>query len=247
MRYKVIIAYDGYEYHGWQTQHLHNSIQEVMETALKVIHGKHIEIIASGRTDSKVHALGQVAHFDSELAIKPAGMVKALNSNLPDNIRIKKAEIVSDDFHARFDCVSKRYDYYLTNDNDNPFLKRYMGSVRGDLAVDKMQQAAQIFIGTHDFTSFTSSKVNALKDKTRTITKFEVKAIDSGWHFIMEGDGFLRYQCRNMVATLIEVGKEKLTISDVEAMLQAADKHACRYKAEPQGLYLVEVNYEEVK
>jgi len=243
MRYKVTVAYDGSNYHGWQTQRKGKSIEEAIEAVLKQMHKYDVEIVGSGRTDSKVHALGQVFHFDSNLNISEERMKIALNTQLDKSIRIQKVEIVSDTFHARFDALEKRYDYYLTDNLNNPFIRNYMEVEYHSLDYNKMKEAAQYFLGTHDFTSFTSSKIDQRKDKIRTIKTFDIIQENDVTHFIIEGDGFLRYMVRMMVQTIIMVGKGKIEASEVKQMLDAKDKHICRYKANACGLYLVAVKY----
>lgn len=243
MRFKVVVAYDGSSFHGWQTQHKNNSIQEVIEKVLSDIHRYPVSIVASGRTDSKVHALKQVFHFDSNLEISEEQMILALNSQLPKTIRIKSVEVVSDDFHARFDATGKRYGYYLSNDTKNPFIHNYMEVDFFPLDLKLMQEASMIFLGTHDFTSFTSAKINPNKSKIKTITKFEISQTDDITKFIIEGDGFLRYMVRMIVQTIILVGKKKLSVEYVKTTLDAKDKHLCSYKANPCGLYLEGVFY----
>ena len=243
MRYKVTVAYDGSKYHGWQTQRKGNSIEEAIEAVLEIMHGYPTEIVGSGRTDSKVHAIGQVFHFDSQLGMNEKRMKIALNAQLDKSIRIKKVEIVSDEFHARFDVKQKRYDYYLTSDTTNPFVRNYMEVDYHPLNYDKMLKAASFFLGTHDFTSFTSSKIDQRKDKIRTIIRFEIKKEKDVTNFIIVGDGFLRYMVRMMVQTLIMVGKGKIEVGEVKQMLDAKNKHICKYKANACGLYLVEVVY----
>lgn len=243
MRFKVVVAYDGSSFHGWQTQHKNNSVQEAIEKVLSDIHQSTIAIVASGRTDSKVHALKQVFHFDSDLDISESQLVLALNSQLPKTIRIRSAEIVHNDFHARFDATGKRYGYYLSNDTKNPFIHNYMDIDFYPLDLELMQEAATIFLGTHDFTSFTSAKINPNKSKIKTITNFEISKEDDVTKFIIEGDGFLRYMVRMIVQTVILVGKKKLSVEYVKEMLDAKDKHLCSYKANPSGLYLEDVFY----
>ena len=245
MRYKAVVAYDGTDYNGWQKQINGVGIQTVIEKALEKMLGHACEAVASGRTDGGVHALGQVFHFDSEKKMKGERMKMALNSLLPGTIRIQSREPVSDQFHARFDAVSKRYDYLVGDCGNNPFAVRFMAPVREKLDVLKMQECAQVLVGTHDFTSFTSAKIDQRKSRVRTIDAILICEEKNGIRMIFEGDGFLRYQVRMMAGTLLEVGKGKLTKADVEVMLEGKDKHLCRYKAEAQGLYLVRVDYEK--
>lgn len=244
-RYKVIVSYDGTNYNGWQKQPNGKSIQAEIENALAYMHRREVEIVASGRTDAKVHAIGQVFHFDSERNLSDDKWQQALNSLLPSDIRIKQVEVVNDDFHARFDAISKRYEFYITNDINNPFYENYMAKDKTKLDVEAMKEAAKIFVGTHDFTSFTSNKIDPRKPRTKTITKLEVIDYNDYVKLVFEGTGFLRYMVRMLSQTIIEVGKHRLTIEQVETMLKACDKHACRYKGQAQGLYLVSVSYKE--
>lgn len=244
-RYKVTVCYDGTNYAGWQKQDNARSIQEEIECALAKINEEAVEIVASGRTDAHVHALAQVFHFDAKKALSDEQWVRACNSLLPKDIRILKVEKVSDSFHARFDAVRKRYDYYITNDVLNPFLENYMGKDRKSLDVAYMQECANVFIGTHDFTSFTSSKIDERKSRIKTIYRLEVRQEANAVHIIFEGNAFLRYMVRMLAQVLIEAGKHRLTKEAISQMLEAKDKHACRYKASANGLYLVRVDYQD--
>lgn len=244
MRFKVTVSYDGSGYSGWQRQTNAQSIQSEIEDALQQILKQSVEVTASGRTDAQVHAIAQVFHFDSDAAIDVEHWKRALNSLLPKDIRIQKVEIVEDDFHARFSAVSKRYDYLVTTQKENPFLQNYMGMERFALDVPYMQECASVFLGTHDFTSFTSAKIDPRKPRVKTITRLAVQQEDTCIRMIFEGNGFLRYMVRMLAQTLIEAGKHRVTKEQIEAMLEGKNKHACRYKAEPQGLYLVHVTYE---
>lgn len=244
MRYKVVVSYNGAKYCGWQTQHRGDSVQEAIETILSAMHREAIEIVASGRTDAKVHAMGQVFHFDSNLNMSCKAVKTALNSQIPKDIRIIDVEIVEDDFHARFHAISKRYDYYLTNEMENPFVDDFMAKYYGQLNLEDMKECAKIFLGEHDFTSFTSAKIDPRKSRVKTITRFDVVEEGNVVHFILEGNGFLRYMVRMLVQTVIEVGKGKITTLDAKKMLEGKDKHLCRFKAPAQGLYLVKVDYE---
>lgn len=244
MRFKVTVSYDGSGYSGWQRQTNAQSIQSEIEDALQQILKQSVEVTASGRTDAQVHAIAQVFHFDSDAAIDVEHWKRALNSLLPKDIRIQKVEIVENDFHARFSAVSKRYDYLVTTQKENPFLQNYMGMERIALDVPYMQECASVFLGTHDFTSFTSAKIDPRKPRVKTITRLAVQQEDTCIRMIFEGNGFLRYMVRMLAQTLIEAGKHRVTKEQIEAMLEGKSKHACRYKAEPQGLYLVHVTYE---
>jgi len=244
MKYKVTVSYNGAKYCGWQTQHRNDSVQEAIEAVLTSMHREYVEIVASGRTDAKVHALGQVFHYESSLNMSPKAVKTALNSQLPKDIRIQDVEIVEDEFHARFHATSKRYDYYLTSEMENPFVDDFMAKYYGNLNLEEMRKASKVFLGEHDFTTFTSAKIDPRKSRVKTITRFDILEEGNVIHFILEGNSFLRYMVRMMVGTIIEVGKGKITSEDVKIMLDGKDKHLCRFKAVAQGLYLVKVNYE---
>lgn len=244
-RLKVICAYDGSAYQGWQRQSNADSIQAVIEDMLSLMHKHHVTITASGRTDARVHALGQVFHFDTEKELDAFHWKAAMNSMLPKDIRIQRVEAVDHSFHARFSAIAKRYDYLISNQVDQPFYQRYMALERSFPDMDYMRECASVFIGTHDFTSFTSAKIDPRKPRVKTIYQLTVQS--KGDHICISfiGNGFLRYMVRMIVQTLIEAGKHHISKADIIDMLESESKHACRFKAEPQGLYLMEVCYNE--
>ena len=243
-RFKVTVSYDGSNYCGWQSQPNAKSVQKTIEDVLSKIHQKPIFIVASGRTDAQVHAIGQVFHFDTEKDIDDKQLMFSLNSMLPNDIRIKKVEEVGLDFHSRFHAISKRYDYVMTYDVQNPFIQKYEAKLFKQLNIDDMKECSLLFLGTHDFTSFTSSKIDERKSRIKTITRLDIIEEEKGLRFVFEGNGFLRYMVRMLSQTLIEVGKGNISIEDVKIMLEGKDKNLCRYKADPCGLYLVKVDYE---
>lgn len=241
---KCVVSYDGTQYKGWQIQPGMNTIQKQIEEALAKMHGnQRVEINGSGRTDAQVHALGQVFHFETDKKMEMSQWKYTLNRLLPKDIRIKEVTLEKDDFHARFSCVSKRYDYYISLNDENPFVRNYMCIEKRELDLEAMKKAAEVFVGCHDFTSFTSSKIHEEKNRVRTISECSVHGFDDHIQLIFRGDGFLRYQVRMMSQTIIEAGLHHIEIEDVKKMLDAQDKHVCRYKAKACGLYLVEVNY----
>lgn len=241
---KCVVSYDGTNYKGWQVQPGLNTVQKVIQDVLEKMHsGKHVEIAASGRTDAQVHALGQVFHFETNIQMENDQWRYKMNCMLPKDVRILEVTKEKDDFHARFSCKSKRYDYYISLDEYNPFVRNYMSVEKRPLDIQKMEDAAKVFEGTHDYTSFSSGKIHEEKSRIRTITEASVHKHNDYIQLIFKGDGFLRYQVRMMAQTIIEAGLHHIEINDVERMLEAKDKHVCRYKADPCGLYLVEVNY----
>lgn len=244
MIYKVTVSYDGWNYAGWQKQENALGIQEVIEKVLTKINKTDITIVASGRTDAKVHALGQVFHFDSVVKMPCENYRTAMNTLLPSDIRIVKVEFEKEDFHARFSAVSKRYDYICSYDVDNPFIYKYKEILWYPHELALMKEASQYLMGEHDFTSFSSSRIDPRKPRVKTITRIEIVEEEKGFRTIFEGTGFLRYQVRMMMGTLLAVGRKKISPTKVKEILDAKNKEACRYNAGAQGLYLMEVKYE---
>lgn len=240
---KAIIAYDGSNYAGWQKQTNALGIQEVFERALQKIHGEFCEVVASGRTDAKVHARGQVIHFQERPDIHPTQYKRALNGLLPLDIRVQSCVLVDHDFHARFSATRKRYDYICTLNKDDPFSFRYKTVLMQPVDLEKMKKGALLLKGTHDFTSYSSCKIDPRKPRTKTIHSIEIQEKDGDIRFSFVGTGFLRYQVRMMVGTLLALGQSKIEVEDVQKILDRKDKHACRFNAPPQGLYLMEVYY----
>lgn len=243
MIFKCIVSYDGYNYAGWQKQENALGIQSIIEEALTRILKEDITIVASGRTDARVHALGQVFHFETQRDIKPENLVRALNSILPPDIRVQKAMHEKEDFHARFSAKKKVYEYRCTYDTLNPFAYRNKAILYSKLDLKAMKKASEYLLGTHDFTSFSSSKIDPRKPRVKTIYKIDIEENENELAFRFLGNGFLRYQVRMMTGTLIEVGRHKIQPAEVKKILEAKDKEACRYNADPQGLYLCEVIY----
>lgn len=244
-RYKVVVAYDGSKYKGWQRQLNTNTIQAEIESALYMIMQSEVTICASGRTDALVHAVHQVFHFDSLKQIDITNFVYTLNAVLPKDIRMKSIQEVSDDFHARFDATKKRYDYLISEDMENPFIENYMYKSRQVLDHEYMQECTNVFLGKHDFTSFSSHKIDPRKSKIKIIYRIAIIRHEKNIQIIFEGDGFLRYMVRMLAQTLIEAGRHTLNKNQIQAMLKQKDKHACHLKAKPQGLYLMDVCYDK--
>lgn len=245
MRIKMTLAYDGSGYAGWQRQNNALGIETIVREALERLHHYPVEVTASGRTDGGVHALAQVIHFDSEITMGNEHWVRAMNALLPLDIRVQDAQPAEDTFHARFDAVRKRYDYLVSYADNDPFAYKYHALYHGRLDVARMQRCGDVLIGTHDFTSFTSARIDPRKSRVRTLYCCKVIEEANGVRFQLEGNSFLRYMVRMIVGTLIEAGRGRLDEADVKAILEAKDKHACRYKAVANGLYLVKVWYGE--
>lgn len=245
MRFKVTIAYDGTNYCGWQAQPNGVSIQETIEKAISEIQKVPTSIIASGRTDARVHAKGQVFHFDSVVKMNCEQWKKALHAKLPDDLHVKDVEWVSDDFHARYDAKWKNYDYYVNTGEYNPFEKNYVLQYCRPLNVRSMRECAKLFIGKHDFTAFNGNSLSERPNQVRTIYDLQIEEKDDVLIFHFFGEGFLRYMVRMLSQTLIEVGKERVTLEEVRRALTEAKKQSAPYNASPVGLYLVKVGYDK--
>lgn len=243
MRIKAIVSYDGSMYKGWQRQPHGNSIQQTIEKGLAEIHKHEVIVVASGRTDAGVHALGQVMHFDTDLNISEENWVRALNTHTPYNIYFKKVEIVDDEFHSRFHAKSKTYEYRFSLAEFNVHRYKYCTYVKHSLDIEKMKSASKVFLGTHDFTSFCANTIEETPNQVRTIEEISFRQENDEWVVTFRGDGFLRYMVRMLMATLMAVGEGRISEEEVSYWLEAKDKRLCRFNAEPNGLYLKEVMY----
>lgn len=243
MRFLIKFSYDGTAYSGFQTQPNLDTIQERLESALQIINnGKKTNIVATGRTDKGVHALSQYAHADIDVDITEYKLKRAMNSNLPDDIHVIETKEVSNDFHARYNVKSKEYKYYINLGEYNPLERNYVFQYNYTLNAEKMNEAIKVFLGTHDFRAFvTESKEK--ENCIRTITEAKVEQQEDKMIITFKGDGFLRYQVRNMVGILIRVGENKISTEDVEKILESKDRTTTGKTAPPEGLYLTEVTY----
>lgn len=244
MRYKVVVAYDGSKFIGWQLNPTGVSVQESITIALKSIFKENLFIVGAGRTDKGVSAYGQVFHFDAPFLIEPSRLQFALNNQLHPAIHIVSLTEVDNDFHARYHALWKGYRYSIEMGEFKVLLADYIFQLNKPLDIQAMQKAASIFIGTIDFTSFNTSTVEEVSDQVRTIYKINFKVDETILHLDFYGDGFLRYMIRMLVGTLIEVGLHRLSIDKVKEMLDAREKGVCRYKAPASGLKLVHVEYD---
>jgi tRNA pseudouridine38-40 synthase len=246
MKYKLIIAYDGTAYSGWQIQNNAVSIQSLLEEALATILRAPTPVAASGRTDAGVHARAQVAHFTSEVAPDLKRLHLSLNGILPDDIRILSVEEASPDFHARYSAVSKEYHYHLHLERTtDPFKRLYAYHDYSSLDLEKMKEAAHHFIGTHDFTTFANeaSKGSAAKNPVRTITRLDICHEPGGIRLEFEGDGFLYKMVRNITGTLLDVARGKIAIESIPQLFEAKNRSLAPPAAPSRGLFLVKVNY----
>jgi len=246
-RYKCTVEYDGRPYHGWQYQDEVISVQKVFETAIEKFVGTFVRVYVSGRTDAGVHALGQVVHFDLPKYYPADAVMNAINHHLkPDPVAIKLCEEVSEDFHARFSSKKRYYMYRIINRRAPlTFEAGLAWGIYKPLDVDAMNEAAQHLIGTFDFTSFRASECQA-KSPIKTLEKLEVmRGIENPLEIRVhtESRSFLHHQVRNMVGTLVLVGKGNWKPIDVKYALEACDRAAGGPTAPADGLYFVKVDY----
>ncbi len=241
---KLTIEYDGTGYHGWQVQPNLYTIQGILQERIGVITGERISLIASGRTDAGVHAFGQVANFRTESRISPDAIRQGLNSLIPDDIAIREVEEVGDDFHARFSAKSKLYEYHILNSPvPSPMERNFSWYVSRRLGLGKMRKAAQMLLGTHDFSSFRSAQSDNL-NPVRTLMNLEIRSRRN--HMItirMRANAFLKQMARNIVGTLVDVGRGRIDPEDLGEILEARDRARAGMAAPPHGLFLVEVEY----
>ena len=243
-RIKLTIAYDGTNYCGWQVQPNGITVEEVVNKALKKLTGEDIQVIGASRTDSGVHALGNVAVFDTHTTIPPERISYALNQRLPEDIVIVKSEEVAEDFHPRYCDCSKTYEYHILNTRIPIPTKRLTNYfVSYDLDVEKMRKAAGYLIGEHDFVSFCNVRTD-VEDTVRTVTELEILKDGEEITIRISGNGFLYNMVRIIVGTLIRVGRGFYEPEKVKEMLEAKDRKAAGVTAPPHGLILAEIRYE---
>ncbi|KGX85350.1 tRNA pseudouridine(38-40) synthase TruA [Pontibacillus litoralis] len=245
-RISCIIHYDGTNYSGFQIQPNSVTIQEKIEKALLKIHkGASIRIIASGRTDAGVHAMGQVIHFDSPLTLKEKEWKRAMQTLLPSDILVHHVQKVDATFHSQHHSKSKEYRYFVLNRQDpDIFNRQYVHHVPHTLNIDAMEQACAYIKGTHDFTSFCSMKTTLKGDKVRTVTEATCTKNGDTIEFVFKGNGFLYNMVRILVGTLLNIGKGKYPPIYIKQILEAKDRNKSGATAPAHGLFLWEVTYE---
>lgn len=253
---KVILAYDGTDYCGWQRQNGQPTVQGTLEEKLSLMCGENISLHGAGRTDAGVHALAMVANFHTSSTIPCIGFLRGLNSMLPADIRLLAVEAAAVDFHARRSAVSKTYHYVISNCPEQlPTRRLYAVHVGRKLDLTAMRACLEILVGTHDFASFEAA---GSRDPSVAVGRGAVREIfsarleeSSGQPgeilLTVNGDGFLRHMVRNIVGTLIEVGCGYRDVSDFEAILAARNRALAGPTAPAHGLFLQEVHYNELE
>jgi tRNA pseudouridine38-40 synthase len=247
LKFKLTIAYDGTQYEGWQVQKIGTGVQEKVEAALAKLFPSGPRVHSSSRTDTGVHALGMVAHFEvprGECRMVPRKLVLALNAWLPEDIRVLTAARAPQDFHARFQAVGKQYRYFVWNHAVmNPLIRHIAWQVPRPLDLRAMRAAAPFFVGKHDFQSFAANPGYAKASTVRTLTRCGLACRGRLLTFVIEGDGFLYKMCRGIVGTLVQVGLGKYPAAEVGRMLAQKDRRVAGMTAPAHGLVLWKVSY----
>ncbi|MCI0338863.1 MAG: tRNA pseudouridine(38-40) synthase TruA [Acidobacteria bacterium] len=243
MNYRITLAYDGTDYSGWQFQLGRRTIQAVLSGALEKLDGAPVTAYAAGRTDAGVHAEGQVVSFRLTREMDGATLLRALNGNLPQDIRVLESSQVADDFHARTDAKSKTYLYQLYNSEVmNPLLARYALHYPYDVDLDRLIEDSHSLVGTHDFTAFTVAECET-RTRVRSVTGIKIERAGNILTFSFTGDGFLRYQIRTMVEALVEANRGRLKTRSIAELILSRDRSLVGAPAPAKGLTLMKVEY----
>jgi|SRR5215831_5564318 len=249
MNYKLLLQYDGTDFHGWQMQTNLRTVQGELTRVLSLIEGREVTLHGSGRTDAGVHAAGQVANLHLQHEFTPKKLRSAVNGNLEGDLRVIAVEIVPDDFHARYSAIGKTYCYRVINGPViSPFWRRYALHEARQLNLDQMAACAELFLGKHDWTGFSSAQSDA-ESRVRTVTELKTLVrdeVDSGCkliEFTLSADGFLRYMVRSIVGTLLAAGRNEMDEAIVRRAIDEGDRSLVGATAPPHGLSLIKVAY----
>ncbi len=244
MQFRLIVEYDGTDYCGWQVQPNGRSIQGTLEAALGRLLGHAARVVAAGRTDAGVHAVGQVACFRTHRTLDPWIVHRALNALTPDDVAIRSVEVVAEGFDPRRGARSRAYVYRIWNDpTPSPFWRRYAWHIPQPLAFDGMAAAATVLVGEHDFSSFRAAGCQAAH-AVRRVCRSEMHRDGALLQYRIEATAFVRHMVRNIAGTLVDVGRGRRNPDDVRALLQARDRTRAGVTAPAHGLCLTEVKYE---
>jgi len=241
--FKIIIQYDGTNYHGWQIQINGRTIQGELTRVLSMLDHRSVTVHGAGRTDAGVHAEGQVANFFLDRDFQTEKLRDAINGNLDGDIRVHSVERVAEEFNARQCAKQKTYCYRIWTANVvSPFAYRYVHAFRGQLDLEAMRAAAASLIGKHDFGAFTSGESD-VQDHIRTLFRLDIQQSADEVLILAEGDGFLRYMVRTIAGTLIDVARGKQTAARVSEILESRNRSRAGFCAPANGLTLVRVDY----
>jgi tRNA pseudouridine38-40 synthase len=251
---KLLLEYEGTNYRGWQIQKKGLTVQGTIEDRLLKITGEQVRVIGASRTDSGVHALGQVAVFTTKSNLNPETIKRALNALLPHDIRVLEASEVHSSFNPRNDAEKKSYFYIITNQRESSvFLYRYTWLIQQTLNLTSMKEASRKLVGKHDFSSFKGTG-SSIKDPVREIfslrmemfNKIDFMTATLKGEFIkirIEADGFLRHMVRNIIGTLVEIGRGRISAEKIKEILESLDRRKAGPTAPPNGLFLEKITY----
>lgn len=249
MNYKLLLQYDGTDFHGWQIQDGLRTVQGELASALSLIDGRNVNVHGSGRTDAGVHAEEQVASVEIQREITPEKLRSAINGNVGKDVRVLDVEVVPDDFHARYSAIGKTYVYRIVNGPViSPFWSRYAHQEARKLDLDRMRAAAELFLGRHDWTAFSATQSD-VEDRVRTITQLDVderpdeRARDSLLEIRVSADGFLRYMVRAIAGTLLAAARNELDNAAIAEAIANGHRPLAATTAPACGLTLVSVRY----
>lgn len=249
MNYKLLLQYDGTDFHGWQVQENLRTVQGELTAALSLIDGRSVSVHGSGRTDAGVHAEGQVASVEIQREITAEKLRAAINANVGKDVRVLNVEVVEPEFHARYSAVEKTYVYRIVNAQVvSPFWSRYVHQEARKLDLDRMRSAAQLFLGCHDWTAFSAAQSD-VEDRVRTITGLDVREDHDarGAAPIIEiratADGFLRYMVRTIAGTLMSIARNELDNDALHEAIETGQRPLAATTAPACGLTLVSVRY----
>jgi tRNA pseudouridine38-40 synthase len=250
MNYKLLIQYDGTDFHGWQIQEGFRTVQGELTRALSLIDGRGVNVHGSGRTDAGVHAEGQVASVEIQREITPVKLRAAINGNVDRDVRVLAVETAAGDFHARYSAIEKTYIYRIVNGPViSPFWWRYAHHEARKLDLDRMKRAAELFCGKHDWTAFSAAHSD-VEDRVRTVTRVEIgeRADERSHSSFMEirvsADGFLRYMVRAIAGTLLAVGRDELDRDAIKDAFEGGKRPLVAATAPACGLTLLSVRYQ---
>lgn len=251
MNYKLLLQYDGTDFHGWQSQDGLRTVQGELTRALSLIEGRDVSVHGSGRTDAGVHAEGQVASVKLERELTTGKLRNAINGNVGKDVRVLEATVVDDEFHARYSALEKTYVYRIVNGSVmSPFWLRYAHQEARHLDLEQMQAAAELFLGKHDWTAFSAAQSD-VEDRIRTISHLEIgERIDARARsplieIKVSADGFLRYMVRAIAGTLLAVGRGELNRDAVRQAIESGQRPMAAATAPACGLTLLSVRYTE--
>ncbi len=238
---KLVLEYDGTDFHGWQKQQDLRTVQGVVESAIEAFHGEAANVIGAGRTDAGVHAWGQVCNFELDTGLSADRIVKAVGAKLPPDVRIRSGDEVPPEFHARFSALSRRYGYYIRT-SPTAIWRRFFHVVSFPVDIWAMKKAARLLLGERDFSSFAPAR--SKDGPTRCLlTELDIHQTGDVFSFTLEADHFLHHMVRVIVGTLLEVGRGRIPAEQIEDIACKRDRNAGGPTLPPNGLFFLEVKY----